>query len=106
MDVIQRQHQGVLALSSAQLDLLSKILDDHGMSDMEDDGGYHHAAYADELIQLTVTEGQMKQVNKVMDSWGKWMDHDDDDDQEDGFLEEDHNVPFMGLPSSDDLLSE
>ena len=80
LDDIQRQHQGVLALSSAQLDMLSKILDDHGMSDMEDDGGYHHAAYADELIQLTITEGQMKQVNKVMDSWGKWMDHDDDDD--------------------------
>ena len=107
LDVIQRQHQRALALSSAQLDLLSEILDDREMSDVEDDGGYHRAVYADELVQLTIAEGQMKQVSEVMDLREKWMDNDDNNDQEeDGSSEEDRDVPFMGLPSSDDLLSE
>ena len=59
----------------------------------------------DELVQLTIAEGQMKQVSEVMDLRGKWMD-DNDDQEEDGSSEEDRDVPFMGLPSSDDLLSE
>lgn len=102
LDVVQRQHEEELATSSAQLDLLSDILDGRGMSDVEDDGGYHCAVYADELVQLTIAEGQMNQVTEVMDSRSKWR----GDEDEDRSSEEDRNVPFTGFPSSDDPLSE
>lgn len=98
LDIVQRQHEGELTTSSAQLDLLSEILDGHRMSDVEDDGGYHHAVYADELVQLTITKGQMNQVTEVMDSRSMWR----GDDDGDGSSEEDGNIPFMEFPSSDD----
>ncbi|KAL4073272.1 hypothetical protein V8B97DRAFT_2005927 [Scleroderma yunnanense] len=100
LTAVHGQHEGVLAVTNAQLQLLVELLDDHGLLDIEDNGGYHHAVYADKLIALTITEGQANQVKKVIDSQAHpiWPDLDNELLGKD----EDNNVPFTGLLSSDD----
>jgi len=100
LTAVHGQHEGTLAVNNAQLQLLAELLDDRGLSDMEDDGGYHRAVYADKLVALTIAEGQTNQVKEVADSRAHpiWPDLDDESLGED----EDNNIPFMGLLSSDD----
>ena len=64
------------------------------------DSRYHHAVYADELVALTIAEGQVDQVKEVVDSRARpiWPNLDDESSGED----EDNNIPFTGLLSSDD----
>ena len=100
LTTVHGQHEGALAVTNAQLQLLAELLDDRGLSDVEDDGGYHRAVYADELVTLTIAEGQVDQVKEVVDSWARpiWPNLDDESSGED----EDNNIPFTGLLSSDD----
>jgi len=70
-------------------------LDRRGLSDIEDDSGYHHAVYADELVALTIAEGQTNQMKEVVDSRASWSDDDESSD-------EDRKLLFTGLLSSDD----
>ena len=100
LTTVHGQHEGALAVTSAQLQLLAELLDDHGLLDVEDNGGFHRAVYADELIALTIAEGQTDQVKEVVDSWAHpiWPDPDNESSGED----EDNNIPFTGLLSSDD----
>ena len=100
LTAVHGQHEGALTVTCAQLQLLAELLDDHGLSDIEDDGGFHRAVYADELVALTITEGQTDQVKEVVDSRAHpiWPDPDNESSGED----EDNNIPFTGLLSSDD----
>ena len=70
-------------------------MDRRGLSDIEDDGGYHRAVYADELVALTIAEGQTNQMKEVVDSRASWSDDDESSD-------EDRKLLFTGLLSSDD----
>jgi len=70
-------------------------LDRCGLSDIEDDSGYHRAVYADEFVALTIAEGQTNQMKEVVDSWASWSDDDESSD-------EDRKLLFTGLLSSDD----
>ncbi|KAL4068544.1 hypothetical protein V8B97DRAFT_2008821 [Scleroderma yunnanense] len=96
------KHEGALAVTNAQLQLLAELLDDHGLSDVEDNGGYHHAVYMNKLVTLTIAKGQANQVKEVIDSWAHpiWPDPDNELLGKD----EDNNVPFTGLLSSDDSI--
>ncbi|KIM57483.1 hypothetical protein SCLCIDRAFT_28821 [Scleroderma citrinum Foug A] len=100
LTAVHGQHEGALAVTSAQLQLLAELLDDRGLSDVEDDGGFHRAVYADELIALTIAEGQTDQVKEVVDSRAHpiWPDPDNESLGKD----EDNDIPFMGLLPSDD----
>ena len=102
LTAVHRQHEGALAVTSAQLQLLAELLDDCGLSDVEDDGGFHRAVYTDELVMLTITEGQTDQVKEVIDSRAHpiWPNPDDESLGED----EDNDIPFTGLLSSDDSI--
>ena len=95
LSAVHGQREGELAVAKAQLDILEELLDRRGLSDIEDDGGYHRAVYADELVALTIAEGQTNQMKEVMDSWASWSDDDESSD-------EDRKLLFMGLLSSDD----
>lgn len=97
---VHGQQEGILAVTDTQLQVLADLVDDRGLSDVEDDGGYHRAVYADELVALTVAEEQVNQMKEVVDSRAHpiWPDLNDDSLSED----EDNNVPFTGLLSSDD----
>jgi len=95
LSAVHGQCEGELAVAKAQLDILEELLDRHGLSDIEDDGGYYCAVYADELVALTIAEGQTNQMKEVVDSWASWSDDDESSD-------EDRKLLFMGLLSSDD----
>ena len=89
------QHEG--EPTTAQLDVLNKFLDYRGMSDVEDDGGYYRAVYAEELVALTIVEAQMNQMEEVVHFRDMWSG--DGNEDEDGDEDEDADVPFTGLLS-------
>ncbi|KIM52796.1 hypothetical protein SCLCIDRAFT_32375 [Scleroderma citrinum Foug A] len=99
LSAIYGQHEGKLSVTKAQLDILKELLDGHGLSDIEDDGGYHRAVYADELVALTIAEGQTNQMKGVVDSRASWTQHVGDHDES---SDDDSKLPFTGLLSSDD----
>ena len=100
LTAVHGQHKGALTVTSAQLQLLAELLDDRGLSDVEDDGGFHRAVYVDKLVALTIAEGQTDQVKEVVDSRAHpiWPNPDNESSGED----KDNDIPFTGLLSSDD----
>lgn len=100
LSAIYGQREGELAVTKEQLDVLEELLDKRGLSDVEDDSGFHRAVYADELVALTIVEGQTNQMKEVVESRVSWRDPDLGD--EESSSDEDRKLPFMGLLSSDD----
>ncbi|KIM50450.1 hypothetical protein SCLCIDRAFT_145480 [Scleroderma citrinum Foug A] len=99
LSAIYGQHEGELSVTKAQLDILEELLDGRGLSDIEDDGGYHCTVYADELVALTIAEGQTNQMKGVVDSRASWTQHVGDHDES---SDDDSKLPFTGLLSSND----
>ena len=99
MSTVCEQYKGELAVSEVQMDVVTKVLDNRGLLELEDDGAYHRAVYADELVALTIAEGQAVQIQEVVRSRRDegWPDPEDDE-----FSDKDSKLPFTGLLSSDD----
>ena len=97
---IYGQCKGELAVTKEQLDVLKELLDGRGLSDVEDDGGFHCAVYTDELVALTIVEGQTNQMKDVVESRVSWSNP--DLRGEESSSDEDRKLPFMELLSSND----
>ena len=97
----ERQKDFMSAVCKVQMDVVMKVLDNCGLLEAEDDGAYHCAVYVDELMALTIAEGQAVQIQEVVRSCRDegWPDLEDDE-----FSDEDSKLPFTGLLSSDDSI--
>lgn len=70
---LRGKHQEELAtFHQPVLEMLKGALDGLTMEETEDDVGFYHAVYADELVALTVAQGQVNQVESVVD-WGDFI---------------------------------
>ena len=56
LNEIQAGYQKDFAAVEMHMDLLMSIFDDCGLHELKDDVAFYHAAYANELIALTVTD--------------------------------------------------
>ncbi|KAF8430934.1 hypothetical protein L210DRAFT_863614, partial [Boletus edulis BED1] len=66
-----KQHQEVeLTTVESVIEIVKNSLSPRSSADLEDDCGYYHAIFVDELVQLTVAEAQMQQfsVGSQLDS--------------------------------------
>ena len=72
------KQQERVAVTDEQLDLLGLLLDERGLSDVEDKGGYDRATYAKELNELMVAQMQAVQMEELMQSQGSLFRQDDD----------------------------
>ena len=89
-------------------------MDEHNLDNIEDDGGFHCAMYADELISLSIANGQITQMQEAVLLWPGWsipsaedssvLGSDDLDNEEDP--EKDNELPSSNPHSaSDDYVS-
>ncbi|KAF8422993.1 hypothetical protein L210DRAFT_3509841 [Boletus edulis BED1] len=63
-----KQHQEVeLTTVESVIEIVKNSLSPRSSADLEDDCGYYHAIFVDELVQLTVAEAQMQQFS--LDNW-------------------------------------
>ena len=65
--VYVRQNERV-AVTDEQLNVLEVLLNERGLSDIEDDGSYDRATYAEELQALMVTQMQAIQMEELAQS--------------------------------------
>ena len=65
---IHGRHQARVAVTDKQLDVLAVLLDHRELLDAEDDRGYHHAMYADELNALMTAQIQAIQMEELVGS--------------------------------------
>lgn len=54
--------QGNLDDAESQLSLLRQVVDERGLEEARDDAEYYHAVFADELVVLTIADGQVEQM--------------------------------------------
>ena len=99
MSAVCEQYKGQLAIGKVQMDVITKALDNRGLLEVEDDGTYHHAVYADDLLAITIAEGQAVQMEEVVRSWQDegWPVLDDDEfsDEDGKGLLESGNTSFL-----------
>ena len=103
LSAIHMRQEERVAVTDEQLDVLALLLDERGLSDVEDDGGYHHAMYAKELNALMVAQMQAIWMEGLVQSRAS-LSHQDADapastgSSHDGDATSDEgNVPSMGL---------
>jgi len=98
---ICEEYKEELSVSEVQMNVVAMVLDRCGLTEAEDDRAYYRALYTDELTALTISEGQAIQMEEGVQSWVEtWSVLDIPDDNE--FSNEDSELPFTGLLSSDD----
>ena len=97
---IHGRHQGRVAVTDQQLDVLALLLDHRELSDVENDGGYHRTMYADELNALMTAQIQAIQMEELVRSRAGSSHQDDDATSSAGsshHSDDGGNVPFTGL---------
>ena len=108
---VKEDREAGLSISDAQLDILKHLMDERSLDNVEDDGGFHCAVYADELISLSIANGQITQMQEaVLSRPGCWsipsaedssvLGSDDLDEEDDP--EKDSELPSSGPHSESD----
>ena len=63
---VKEDHEAGLSISDTQLDILKHLMDERSLDNIEDDGGFHRAVYADKLISLSIANGQITQMQEAV----------------------------------------
>ncbi|KAN0091490.1 hypothetical protein V8E55_005056 [Tylopilus felleus] len=66
LNALREEQVSRLAVSTAQLESVTSVMERHGLDHIEDEGEFHHAAYADDLIALSISNAQLNQVHECM----------------------------------------
>ena len=68
LSAIHTRQEERVVVTDEQLDVLALLLDERGLSDVEDDGGYHRTTYAKELNALMVAQMQAIRMEGLVQS--------------------------------------
>ena len=110
LNALREEQVSRLAVSTAQLESVTSVMEGHGLDHIEDEGEFYHAAYADDLIALSISNVQLNQVRECMLLWPGLLsaygvgsvDQDlDEQDSEGDEQKELNNDMFPQLMSSD-----
>lgn len=66
MNALRKEQVLRLAVSTAQLEIVTGMMEGCGLDHIEDEGEFHHAAYADDLIALSISNVQLNQIRECM----------------------------------------
>ena len=110
LNALREEQVSRLAVSTAQLESVTSVMEGRGLDYIEDEGEFHRAAYADDLIALSISNVQLNQVRECMLLWPGLLsaygvgsvDQDlDEQDSEGDEQDELNNDMFPQLMSSD-----
>ncbi|KAF8444454.1 hypothetical protein L210DRAFT_3642698 [Boletus edulis BED1] len=66
LSAVKEEQDAGLAISSAQLNDVTSVMQARGLQNIEDDGEFYRAAYADDLITLSISNAQLNQARECM----------------------------------------
>ncbi|KAN0073652.1 hypothetical protein V8E55_012129 [Tylopilus felleus] len=61
LNALREEQVSRLAVSTAQLESVTSVMEGRGLDHIEDEGEFHRAAYADDLIALSISNAQLNQ---------------------------------------------
>ena len=66
LNAVKEEQESVLENCRAQLESVSNVMETRGLQNLEDDGEFYRAAYADDLIVLSISNTQLTQVRESL----------------------------------------
>ena len=68
LSAIQQHEENQLAVEETLLKTVKNVLSLHSLHELEDDSGYYHAVFAEELVALTVADTQLGHIGSDAES--------------------------------------